>query len=301
VPFEAAMIDDGRLAGAWGGGALRDLSGGLWREVLCRPGSWPAAQPQHERRKHLLDRGGERVLLKFAGFGERARRALARAEAQAERGLAPPVLGLRDGFLGFRVVEGRPAARAAPPPVEAMARHVAAVADGTGEGVRFDDLLAMMRVNVGEGLGDRAPRLVEGLERWRAAVQARPAVRVDGRMLPQEWLLGPGGVLKADGIDHHDDHFWPGTQDAAWDLAGAAVEWGLGPEDRERLLGGFERLTGDRGARRVLPFHEAAYLAWRLGYASLAAETLGDTEDGRGMATERDRYAQLLRRALEAA
>ena len=31
--------------------------------------------------------------------------------------------------------------------------------------------------------------------------------------------------------------------------------------------------SGDRGVRAVLPLNEAAYLAWRLGCASLAAET----------------------------
>jgi hypothetical protein len=41
-----------------------------------------------------------------------------------------------------------------------------------------------------------------------------------------------------------------------------------------------------------------AYLAWRLGYASLAADTLGGSEDGRRMARDRDGYAGLLRTAI---
>jgi hypothetical protein len=132
----------------------------------------------------------------------------------------------------------------------------------------------------------------------RAIVEARPAVAVDGRMLPQEWLWTAEGPRKCDALEHHDDHFWPGMQDIAWDLAGAMVEWGFDAEMREQLLEGFEALTGDLGARQVLPFHEAAYLAWRLGYTSLAAETLGESEDGLRMARDRDIYAGLLRAAL---
>jgi hypothetical protein len=166
--------------------------------------------------------------------------------------------------------------------------------------VRFDDVLAMTRVNVSEGLGEDWVGRMGWMEGMRAAVEARPAVAVDGRMMPWEWLRTGQGRVKCDGLDHHDDHFWPGTQDIAWDLAGAMVEWGLDAAVREDLLARYERHAGaDPGIRAVLPFHEAAYLAWRLGYTSLAAETLGGSEDGLRMARDRDGYAGLLRAALE--
>src|SRR5690606_38356151 len=73
----------------------------------------------------------------------------------------------------------------------------------------------------------------------------RPAV-VDGRMLPHEWLRRPDGTLaKSDGIAHGDDHFFPGPTDIAWDLAGALVEWRLDASAAERLLGAYERASGD--------------------------------------------------------
>ena len=40
-------------------------------------------------------------------------------------------------------------------------------------------------------------------------------------------------------------------------------------------------------------------LAWRLGYTTMAAETLGGSEDRRRMARDRDRYAARLRGMLE--
>jgi hypothetical protein len=156
----------------------------------------------------------------------------------------------------------------------------------------------MVRHNVTEGLGQAAAEGLDWMTSMQEAVGARPASAVDGRMLPQDWLWTEAGPRKCDAIDHCDDHFWPGTQDIAWDLAGAMVEWGMGSEARERLLCAFEARTGDLGVREFLPFHETAYLAWRLGYTALAAETLGESDDGRRMARDRDIYAGLLRTAL---
>ena len=298
--FEETVLESGRLAAPWGGGTLRDLSGGLWRDLLCPPGRLPAVQPQHERRKYLLEREGGPLLLKFAGLGGRGARALARAEAQAGAGLAPEVAGLADGFLAFRFVEGRPAERLDAELLGAMTGYLAHLAAGPARGApRFEDLLAMTRLNVAEGLGEDAAGRTGWMDDLRDRVLARPAIAGDGRMLPHEWLRTGDGILKCDGIDHHDDHFWPGAQDIAWDLAGAMVEFGMGAEAREWLVEGFRARSGDGGARGVLPFHEVAYLAWRLGYTTLAAETLGGSDDGLRMARDRDRYAGLLRAALE--
>lgn len=294
--FEDTVLP--HLATAWGGGPLRDLSAGVWRDLHYGEDR-PATQPQHERRKYLLDRPGEApVLLKFAGLGARGERTAARARAQAQAGLGPEVLGLAAGFLAYRHHPGRPAeARDLNPDlIERMARHVAFVAQDDAGAARADDILAMVQLNLAEGLVAEAP--LGWMDALRRTVAARPAVACDGRMLPQEWLLGAGGVLKCDGVDHHDDHFWPGPQDPAWDLAGAAVEWGMDAPARGALVDAYLARLHDRGLREVLPFYEVAYLAWRLGYATLAAETLGASADGLRMAALRDRYKAMLPSAL---
>jgi hypothetical protein len=297
--FEEVVLP--RLAAPWGGGALRDLSAGQWRDLHCGE-ERPAIQPQHERRKYLLERPGEPpILLKFAGLGARGERTLARTRAQAEAGIGPEVLGLADGFLAYRWHPGRPARSSdlGSSLIDAMARRAAFAAQEATGAPRFDDILAMTRLNLAEGLG-ATPRL-GWMDALRRTVASRPAVACDGRMMPHEWLLAEGRVLKCDGVDHHDDHFWPGPQDPAWDLVGAAVEWGLDAAAREALVGSYLARVHDRGLREVLPFYQVAYLAWRLGYASLAAETLGASPDGLRMAVLRDRYRAMLPPALAGA
>ncbi|TNC48746.1 hypothetical protein FHG66_13095 [Rubellimicrobium rubrum] len=302
--FEDVLLDSGRLVRPWGGGTLRDLSGGLWRALLASPDDEPAVQPQHERRKYLLTRDGNAPLfLKFAGLVERGRRALDRAEWQAEAGLAPAVRGLADGFLAYDAVQGTPLR---PEDLDgallaAMGGYLAFLRSGQARAdvPRFEDILHMTRTNLAEGLGLEAAGRTGWMDRQRAAVLARPALACDGRMLPQEWLRTATGILKTDGIDHHDDHFWPGMQDIAWDLAGAAVEFGMGDAALDRLLEDYTERSGDRDVVTVLPFYTVAYLAYRLGYASLAAETLGGSMDGLRMAKDRDRYAARLRQELE--
>lgn len=67
--------------------------------------------------------------------------------------------------------------------------------------------------------------------------------------------------MKVDALDHHADHFFPGVQDAGWDLAAAV-------------------------------FEDVAYPAFRLGYASLACESVRSD-------TERARFAQVAARCRD--
>ena len=69
-----------------------------------------------------------------------------------------------------------------------------------------------------------------------------PACAMDNRMFPHEWLATRRSYIKTDGTDHHDDHFYPGPQDIAWDLA--ASKWssagpGAGGVPRVEIRGPF--------------------------------------------------------------
>ena len=285
-------------------GAMQDLSGGAWRRY-CYPDEacYPAVQPQHERRKYLATSApGRQMLLKFAGLGRYGSTTYARAERLAEAGFTPPVLGLRDGFLLQTFVPGRPlcGADADASLLRRAAGYLAHLRRRFVCEPRFssEGLSEMIDVNVKEGLGTRWRDKLGDLDRFRAVLAGAPAVAVDGRMMPHEWLRTPHGILKTDAVDHYDDHFFPGPQDIAWDVAGFSAEFGLEEEATRDFADEVATLSGDRSLTARLPFYRVAYLAQRLGYANLAARTLGPLPDGARMATLVRRYGRQLRLAI---
>ena len=180
--------------------ALEDLSGGAWRR-LCYANELehPAVHPQHERRKYLrtLSSGGH-ILFKFAGLGGLGTTKQARAQRLAEAGLTPPVLGFRDGFLMQAFVPGRPLRRsdADAALLNVAARYLAHLRRSSDEScIAWEPLAEMIGVNVAEGLGPHWRDRLGDLERFRPILTA-PAVAVDGRMMPHEWLATPHGILR---------------------------------------------------------------------------------------------------------
>ncbi|HEX5385267.1 MAG TPA: HAD-IIIA family hydrolase [Gemmatimonadales bacterium] len=311
IPFENVWLESGRLARACGAAALEDLSAGAWRRRLIPDArDWPAVQPQHERRKYLdiASAGGGKVgarhLLRFAGLGRFGARRLERAQALSAMGWSPEPLGVAHGFLCTRWVEGTPLAAADVTShlIAAIARYAADVrALAPAEpGASREALAEMAAFNAARALGDewgeRAHRAM-GAARW-----SDHACIIDGRMLPHEWLRTPHGYMKTDALDHGDDHFMPGPQDIAWDLAAAAVEFALDADGERALVDAYARHSGDRGTAERLPAYRLAYLAFRVGYCTLAAEALGSISsaaaDAERFRAATARYAAALRDAL---
>ena len=212
---------------------------------------YPAAHPQHERRKYLASG----ALWKFAGLGHYGRSRYDRA--QQLTAFCPRPCSIHDGFLVTEWVDGKPASLNSEL-LDAMARYLALLRAefATGKSVPVEALERMIEVNVGYRL--QAPE--EGV-----------VIAGDGRMLPHEWIETRRGYVKTDALDHYDDHFFPGCQDIAWDIAGAAVEWGFPPE---ALLDRYLRLQPDPKLRARIPFYVAAYRAYRIGYCRMAADSL---------------------------
>ena len=242
----------------------RDISGGAWRELA---GIWPAVQPQHERRKYLH----EGRVWKFAGLGQFGRSKLERAKRLEQ--FCPRAYVLSNGFLVSDWVNGRQAALS-DALLDTMARYLALLRAEfpVNSAIPVKALEEMIAANT--GVEARAP-------------EDGQLVAIDGRMLPHEWLETADGFIKTDALDHHEDHFFPGCQDIAWDIAGAAVEWGF---PVETLADRYLRLQPDPGLRARLPFYVMAYKAYRLGYCQLAIDTLGDDADGRRFRTLIERY-----------
>lgn len=296
--------------------SLRDLSAGQWRSLVY-PGSSarPAVQPQHERRKFLAQRPdaqrpdraapGSQTLVKFLGLGGRAERLQDRARLLAGAGFSPAPLGALHGMVAFQWVAGTPCRTGGADAalVGSAARYLSAMRElpTCGSGASSAELSEMIDVNVEEGLGplwrQRAEQVLAGMPREMTEQQ----VALDGRMLAHEWFRSPArGWLKADSLEHHADHFFPGGQDVAWDVAGACVEL-LPPTAGDALVEAYCRTSGDHAVTRRLPFYALAYLAFRLGYSTMAAESDRGSADGARFRREIGRYGRLLRRELSRA
>lgn len=250
------------------------MSGGKWREVT---GLRVAAQPQHERRKYLH----EGVLWKFAGLAHYGRARLRRSLELMDAGFGPIVEGFADGFLRMRWQGGGRRRRA--PPAQFLARYLAHIANcyQTTDSVDYEALAAMIEANAGLAMPSCWP-----------LISAQRAVAIDARMLPHEFLGdNDGRWLKTDAVDHHDDHFFPGCQDIAWDIAGAAFEFGVAPDE---LIARYLQYRRETHLQERVDFYALAYLAFRRGYCSMAGAALGDSPDGRRFAALERRYTAAL-------
>jgi hypothetical protein len=283
---------------------LEDLSGGAWRSLRYdEERVWPAANLQQERRKYLARAGGEMWLLKFVGLGREAVRKLSLAGRLAEAGFTPPSIGLRHGFLVEGWIEGARSLDQVALDRGSLIRRLGAYCGfranlpaGDMRGASAEELLRMAQHNTRLGLGEEA---ASHLRFDPAALEPRiRRVVTDNRMMPHEWLItGDGRVLKADALDHHAAHDLVGCQDIAWDIAGAAVEFGLSDDERAQLAA----ITGHEAGQPVDPellrFYMPCYLAFRLGAATLAAEANGGAEAQR-LTAAAERYREALKRLL---
>jgi len=304
VRFEDLWIRSGRLARWLPGSRLRDLSAGQWRSLFFpQEAEYPAVQPWHERHKCLcLLEPAPVLLLKFAGLGRYGQSIHARARALAEAGFHPPVVGLVHGFLIMEFVCGRPMTRER---IDASfldrvvqylthLRRLPAV----GTPMSREELTQMIAVNVAEGLG---PSWARKLAHARLALPAQDASTgaTDGRMMLHEWLHLEGRYLKTDAVDHAVDHFAPGCRDPAWDVAACLVEWNLDRPKQNYLIGQYRAAARDTTLPQRLPFYTIANLAHRLGYATLAAQTLGPpSPEGRRFQILTAHYTRLLQQEL---
>ncbi|MFC7734680.1 hypothetical protein ACFQX4_02300 [Roseomonas sp. GCM10028921] len=287
---------------------LREISGGAWRSGP--EGGWPPVHPFMERRKFLHRARGGSWLLKFAGLGAEGEAAASRARALHEAGFTPPVAGFLHGFLVERWVEkGRlldPAATDRAALVAHLGRYLGfrarTMPAAPESGATAKALWEMARANAREGLGEAAAL---AMERWKPLLPrlgtAIRRVHTDNRLHAWEWLVLPGGgLLKTDAVDHAASHDLIGCQDIAWDVAGARVEFRLSSGERAALCERVTQASGRAVDEELLAFLTPCYLAFQLGYYSMAAGAWGGNavEAARARAAAA-RYAEALSRALQ--
>jgi hypothetical protein len=288
-----------------------EISAGEWRSrMFVTESQWPPAHVQQERRKFLLESGGTTCLAKFAGLGRYGRDALERGKRLSSAGFIPPVHSLREGFLVQQwLADARPlldpqslnrSDRIAL--LETVAQYLEFEADqlpATNAGASPKNLWEMARFNISAHFGSE---FEDALDEWERAVEwiadsAQP-VNTDNKMQPWEWLRQrDGSWLKADALDHHADHQYIGPQDIAWDVAGAVCELELDDSEAAELKHRLGLHSRACHSSEAYIFYEVCYLAFQIGYCTLAASSLGHLPDEKNrFSCRRNFYAAQLHR-----
>ena len=277
-------FDAGAFLRQWSAAELEDISTGQWRSrVFDNEALWPAVNPTWERAKFLTRKQGRPVMLKFAGFGDDGLRKLQRAKLLHAAGLTAEPIELVHGFLAEHWLEDAVPLPPGAKPLRELAHYIGTRARGlpAGDpGASLHELLRMARRNVGLAFGQAA---AERLDHWESRLSLLQEfvvpVETDNRLDRHEWMMMPDGrLLKSDALDHCHAHDLVGCQDVAWDIAGAAIEFDLQETGTELLANDVEAITGRPIEPELLSFLRTAYLAFRLGQASLSLEMTGSDE-----------------------
>ena len=268
--------------------AAEYLSGGEWRRTLpVERAEWPATWPQLERLRYRF--ADATTVLTFEGHGHYGEAVRARSQALSDAGFTPPYLGQEQGFGRHAVLKGRVTGRdgLTPQLLARMAEYCGWRArEFRVPDVDLADLETMTRVNLEREFG-AAP------ERFRLPVE-RPVI-CDAQMMPHAWLHTPSGWLKLDASTHGDGHFFPGSCDIAWDLAGIVVEWELSESLRDLLLSKYEHSSGDSASRRINSY-VLAYATFRMAWSKMAAASVGDAEEEGRLLRDYRRYRQFVQK-----
>ena len=285
---------------------IEDFSSGLWRHYLYPDSSvWPGLCTAFERIKYRYTlQSGKKVLFKFLGLASISPDLASTAESAADllneratRGLAAPVLGAAYGFVATEWIEGTPLSPSVSSPemIELTGIYIAQTAgpsmqDGESR-MAIECLIEMLNVNIREAFGEEIANLTQRY--CLSAMELQPTYG-DGHMQPYEWIVDKDNKLcKVDSVGHDCDHTLVGKQSVAWDLAGAIVEWRLEGEAIEQLLKAFSAAGGTIIDAATLDFYRIAYLAFRLGQCSLAAQ-VHDPNERKRLLSASEVYRQQL-------
>ncbi len=289
--------------------SFRDISGGAWRELRYRNRStWPAANIQQERRKFLARTEGGIWLVRFAGLGDIGLEKHALARRLYEAGFTPEVAGRCHGFLVERWHEQAHSLDRHPIARDRLVRRIGAylgfrarhLPARSRQGASLIGLRDMALHNVKQALGEPARAALAPLLQNASTLSGTVnRVLTDNRMQAREWLLVDGQMIKTDALDHCAAHDLVGCQDITWDIAGAAVEFGLSDRQTRDLCAVVQEESARPVSLALLSFMLPCYLAFQLGAHDMAADALKGTEEEDRLRLAAHNYGALLQSYLD--
>ncbi len=303
--FENQWIVNGKLERNLQKKINCEISAGMWRSrFIAETSDYPAVHPNHERRKYLLiDRSEDKKnywIAKFVGLGKYGASNVSRAQKLAEMGFTPPIDKFYNGFAVMKFVEGKVIKKTDLDDslIDFVKNYLLFIQKKMGASlqVSYDQMLEMIYINVKEGLGEKWCKCLEKFTPETSSLYEEAAVAIDGHMMPHDFLKTSNGIVKVDHIEHHSDQFFHGVQNICWDIAGFFVEFELDSRKREHFLEHFTSI--DSFVLKRQRFFDIAYLAFRLGYVSLAADSLRGEQDAGGFEKLKKKYCTMLKNEL---
>ncbi|HEX2865890.1 MAG TPA: hypothetical protein VHO03_02550 [Ignavibacteriales bacterium] len=282
---------------------IKDVSAGMWRDVVFKnTEEFPPVYSGFEQRKYLSSDG--KYMLKFAGLGHYGSDLYERARVLAGEGFSPQALSFENGFILSRFIEGKALNSSevnrnfldkASSYIAFLKRTFPARCSRT-----YNEIEEMASVNLMKGLGDEWAEKFKKLSNSFEPLFSTDATALDGRMLPWEWLNVNGTYIKTDSIHHHKDHFFPGCEDIAYDIAGFLTEFSLSKEEVVYFINRYITESGDKKILSRLPFYYIFYNAFRLGMTMFPAQLTTDPKEKERFQILSQKYADNLKRSLGA-
>lgn len=282
-----------------------DLSAGNWRWTLLKEKEkFPPVYIHHERRKFLLkDSGNHKYIAKWVGLGKYGEKLIERARMLAEYNLGPIVDHIVNGFLIVPFIQGWPISSSFMNEtfMDFASKYFAFVKNKFPArlSVPYEKMEEMIHNNIEEGLGgsylEKISKRINCSKDWYES----DIVGVDGKVMPYEWIIGREKIWKVDQLEHHCDQFFPGCQNILWDIAAFSIEFNLDLEIENKFFDHFIAISKEKRIHERMPFYKTAYLAFKLGYVTIAAESLSGTEDCEQFMKEKERYKKKLIDQLE--
>jgi hypothetical protein len=302
--FESSWIESKCLQTEFDAESLIDVSAGHWRKwLLTKNVEEPVVHPHHERRKYLVSKMGctskkPSSIIKFAGLGRYGEYTCQRSCLLEKSGFVPKLYSFRSGFTEYELIinDGKSCSKIDNHFLFEAAGYVSFLKKNfpANVSVSKERLLEMIHINISESIGEYYIKFLKDFYNYLEKFYDGNICAVDGRMDFYKWVILNNKYLKTDHNDHHNDQFFPGCQDVAWDIAGGIIEWNLNDKLENYFIDMYIKQSGDTLVRKRIRPNKIAYCAFKIGMSKLFQESLAELTEGSGFEKKYNYYKTYL-------